>query len=236
MIKGKIRGSGVPVWGCLKTMFRIVWQVCWPAVLYGLMVDGASALWGAETLAGTAAGAVLAVPVFAYLYGSMKGRLFDAGRGKRGAGMNAQTAIGEWIDGFFSAAMGIGLCVAVNTLIMLSPLPRYFLGFSHTAEKLYGPSVFVQAAAMGVVIPAAEELVFRGLVFGGLRRDYPFAFCAGLSAAVFGLYHGNVLQGIYGAVMGWALAWRMERKGTIKAPLLMHVAANVTSIILTALE
>lgn len=204
-------------------MFETLWQAWWPAVVYGLTVDGVSVLWGEPgTLMGTMAGAGLAVPVFGYLYRKMEGNVFDGGEpfGPR--------------EGLFCVAAGIGACGAVNTLIMAGPLPRYFPGFSSGAEKLYGPGLFVQSAAMGIVIPIAEELVFRGLVFGGLRRKHSFVQAAFLSAAVFGIYHGNVLQGLYGFVMGWALAWVMERKRTIKGAVLMHMGANLASIVLTA--
>ena len=84
-----------------------------------------------------------------------------------------------------------------------------------------------------MIIPAAEELVFRGMVFLRLRKRYSFAVSAWVSAGVFGLYHGNLLQGIYGFVMGWILAWAMERKGTIKAAMAIHMAANIASVVLT---
>jgi len=218
-------------------MVKVIWQVCWPVLLYGFMIDFASALCkDGGTLLGTFAGALLAVPVFGWLYGNMPERIFDTGR--RRPGKKEDMAEGRERfgikDGFFCIAIGIGLCAAVNTLIMVSPLYKYFTGFSLTAQKLYTAPLLLQAGAVGVVIPLAEELVFRGLVFGRLRRGYPFAVAACLSAAMFGIYHGNVLQGIYGGVMGGVLAWGMEDKGTIKAPVLMHMAANLTSVTLTA--
>ena len=218
-------------------MFNAVWQACWPVLLYGFMIDFTSALCrDGGTLSGTFAGAFLAIPVFGWLYGSMPGRLFDMNRGKSGEKGDAPES-GERFglkDGIFCIVTGIAVCAAVNTLIMASPLPGYFTGFSSAAEKLYGSSLLFQAGAVGMVIPGAEELVFRGLVFGGLRKKYPFALAACMSAAVFGIYHGNLLQGIYGFVMGNVLAWGMEKKRTIKAPVLMHMAANLTSVILTA--
>lgn len=206
-------------------MAEVVWQVCWPVVFYGLMVDGASVLWGQSHLGAAAAGAALAVPFLGYWYGSMKGKFFDRDGRRR-------MRCGEGIFAFF---LGIVLCCAVNTLIRLSPLPVLFPGFTEAAGEIYGWPFVWQAVAVGVVIPAAEELVFRGLVFGGLRRSHSFGFCACVSAAVFGWYHGNVVQGVYGVVMGLGLAWGMERKGTVAFPALMHMGANVTSVVLTAL-
>lgn len=217
-------------------MAELIWQICWPVLAYGLMTDIWSALCKSkETLFSTFAGACLAVPVFGWLYKNMPKSALDTSRrwaagGENAAGRQVRFQIK---DGLFCIAIGIGASWAVNTLIMLSPLPEYFPGFSGMAHKLYSPSLLLQAVAMGVVLPWAEELVFRGLIFGRLRKDHPFALSAWLSAAVFGMYHGNMLQGIYGVVMGLILAWGMEQEGTIKAPVLMHMAANLTSVVLT---
>lgn len=217
---------------------KVIWQMCWPVLLYGLIVDMALVFWGeGEPLLGTFAGALLAIPILGWLYRIMPEKIFDPdwGNSAQKGGMARQQKQFCLKDGIHCIVIGIAACVAVNTLIMLSPLPSCFTGFFHTAEKLYGPSVLLQAGAMGVAIPAAEELVFRGFVFGELRKEHPFAAAACLSAAVFGIYHGNMLQGIYGWVLGWILAWVMEKKGTVKAPVLMHMAANLTAVIWTAL-
>ena len=85
--------------------------------------------------------------------------------------------------------------------------------------------MFWQIVTMGVAVPAAEEVAFRGLGFVKLRENCPFWQAALLSSALFGVYHGNVLQGIYGFIMGMIFAWAMERKNTIAAPFFMHMAA-----------
>lgn len=198
----------------------IIWQVCWPVLLYGLIIDLASALWGGGILECTAIGAAFGVVLFGFLY-----------REPVQDGFGKEEDFGLKDTGV-CVAVGIGAWAAVNTLIMISPLPRYFTGYASVAAELYGPSMFMQLAAVGVIIPAAEELVFRGLVFLKLRKRYSFALSAWVSAGVFGLYHGNALQGIYGFIMGWVLAWAMERKGTIKAAMAIHMTANITSVVL----
>lgn len=207
-----------------------IWQACWPALLYGLMVDLSCALFrGRGALAGTAAGALVSIPVFARMYRQRQGRLPDGHRKKAyGAGRFSLR------DGGFCAFVGIGFCLIVNTLIRLSPLPTYFTGFTSVAGQIYGPSLLLQVVAVGAVIPMAEELVFRGLGFKALRQRYPFWGAACVSAAIFGVYHGNVLQALYGFIMGIVLAWETEAKGTVRAPIVTHMAANITSVLATA--
>ena len=59
----------------------------------------------------------------------------------------------------------------------------------------------------------------------------PFWPAALISAVLFGLYHGNLLQGVYAFLLGLVLAWLYERFQTLAAPWLFHAAANMTSII-----
>ncbi|MCH5280030.1 MAG: CPBP family intramembrane metalloprotease [Lachnospiraceae bacterium] len=79
----------------------------------------------------------------------------------------------------------------------------------------------------GVIKPIEEELVFRGLVYGRMRRYFPAVAAIPVSAMVFGAYHGNMVQLIYGFLMGCLLAWSYERFQTLKASILVHGAANI---------
>ena len=53
-----------------------------------------------------------------------------------------------------------------------------------------------------------------------------------ISALLFGLYHGNLSQGIYGFFMGIVLAGAMEQYKTVTAPLLIHVGVNAAALLL----
>lgn len=202
-------------------MIKMLWDLCYPVVLYGLSVDLFSLLFKQRgPLACTLAGAAVSAPFLLAEY--MRRR-----RGKEDSRWDRKKAC-VW------ALAGIAGCLVVNTLIKAGSISRLFPGFSQTVSSLYGPPVWFQAATMGLVIPAAEELAFRGLVFTRLREDVDFLKAACLSSALFALWHGNVLQGVYGFVMGLMFAGAMEREKTIAAPLVMHMAANLTSIAVTA--
>ncbi|MCI8535680.1 MAG: CPBP family intramembrane metalloprotease [Hungatella sp.] len=210
-------------------MLELLWQLCWPVLFYGLMIDLASILLDEySVIVYTFVGAVLAIPVLFWRYRKIQNlkvirQTSDCWREFTGR------------DGAFCILAGITSCGAVNTLIIVSPLSELFPGFSQVAKILYEPSMFWQIVTMGVAVPAAEEVAFRGLGFVKLRENCPFWQAALLSSALFGVYHGNVLQGIYGFIMGMIFAWAMERKNTIAAPFFMHMAANLTSVAVMAL-
>jgi membrane protease YdiL (CAAX protease family) len=79
--------------------------------------------------------------------------------------------------------------------------------------------------AMAGVLPACEELFFRGGLYGGLRRALPMPVAVTLGALAFGLVHG---QGYFipTAGLGVALCLLYERTGSLAAPLCFHVLHN----------
>lgn len=62
-----------------------------------------------------------------------------------------------------------------------------------------------------VVGPIAEELLFRGVIYGGLRTCFPVDVSALVSALIFGIYHKNIVQGLYAAAFGIILAYIFEK-------------------------
>lgn len=85
-----------------------------------------------------------------------------------------------------------------------------------------------------LVGPICEELFFRGLIFGSLRRKWPFWAAAAVSALIFAASHGwGSGWGIAGPILwlqitagGLAAAYAYELTGTIAAPITMHVLWN----------
>lgn len=62
---------------------------------------------------------------------------------------------------------------------------------------------------------------------GATQGADPAAVAAILASGVlFGIYHGNLVQGIYGCCMGILMAYLYERSHTFRIPVLFHGAAN----------
>ena len=128
--------------------------------------------------------------------------------------------------------LAVGSCVLFNNLIGV--LDQVTEGFERTGQLLGEASLTVQVLCIGLIIPLAEELVFRGFLYGQLRRVRSPGAAALVSAVCFGIYHGNLAQGIYAACLGLILAVLYEHYDSLAAVWLYHGAANLTSVFLTA--
>ncbi len=84
------------------------------------------------------------------------------------------------------------------------------------------PAMFLYACVLG---PVAEELLFRGIL---LRTLAPFSkkLAIFVSALLFGLFHGNLLQAPYAFVLGLVLGYVALQYRLIWA-MLLHVGNNL---------
>ncbi len=129
-------------------------------------------------------------------------------------------------------AMTLGL----NNLIEISGLMSASDGYEDTMNALYAASLSVQILCLGILIPICEELVFRGLMFRRLRQGNSFLAAALYSSAVFGFLHVNLVQMLYGFLLGFTFCYLYEKYGSVKAPMCAHISSNILSVLLTEMN
>ncbi len=134
---------------------------------------------------------------------------------------------------FLIAGICIPFSLGLNNLIMLSNLAAYSDAYQDAAETLYAPSFGVQILCAGIIIPIVEEYIFRGLIYHRMKGYMSVRRAIVISAVFFGIYHGNLVQVIYGFLCGILLAWLYEKYGSLWAPILAHMLMNLVSVILT---
>ena len=84
--------------------------------------------------------------------------------------------------------------------------------------------------------PICEELVFRGLTFELARKAIPFPAANFLQACLFGIMHMNMMQGIYAFLFGLVLGYLMEKTGNLLITILVHIAYNGSSYLISVLD
>jgi Predicted metal-dependent membrane protease len=142
----------------------------------------------------------------------------------------------KWSMYLFLIVIGITGSIALNNILSLSQIANISTAYQKIVELFFKPAVWLQVLGLGIVIPIAEEVLFRGILFGRLRRvlHRPSAIC--ISALLFGIMHGNLIQFIYAFVMGAIFAYLYDLCGNIKVPICLHIVANLTTIIMTKYE
>jgi hypothetical protein len=106
------------------------------------------------------------------------------------------------------------------------------------AEMMRSRTWWLILLAAGIGAPLAEEFLFRGLLFGALRRSpLGFAGATAVTSLSWSLLHAN--YSVYGltaiTLIGIYLAWLRERTGTLLTPIVCHGAYNSLIILLMVL-
>lgn len=83
--------------------------------------------------------------------------------------------------------------------------------------------------------PIGEELMFRGVIMGYARRVMPFIWANLLQAALFGVYHGNLVQGMYAFAMGLLFGYLVKKCDSLLASIAVHFVVNGSANLLTFL-
>lgn len=167
--------------------------------------------------------ALVTIPICLFLYQKDRKKYFYIK-------IQKQISIRQWI---LVVLLGMAASISLNDWIALSGIILIFDGFEQVAEALYGGSLLIEFLAIAVAAPLVEELLFRGLVYQRIRKLTSARIAIFLSALYFGVYHMNVVQGIYAFLLGLLLAWICEKYQTLWAPILFHAAANLLSVICT---
>ena len=116
----------------------------------------------------------------------------------------------------------------LNTVMNVTGFTRIFSGYQDMASKIYeGQSPLLLILSVGVLSAAAEEIVFRSMIYRRAKDFWGTGWGIAASCLLFGAYHGNVTQFVYAAVVSVLLILIYERCGTLLAPVLAHMAENI---------
>lgn len=119
----------------------------------------------------------------------------------------------------------------LNDLINGLHLNDLFTGYSEVSEQAFsGQPVGLMILVVGIIGPICEELMFRGIVFNRLKDWVKPQAAIAISALLFGIYHGNVVQFFYATCMGVMLAVIYDKTGTLWISIVAHIAANLWSL------
>lgn len=141
----------------------------------------------------------------------------------------------------------IGLCFLIGLALQLPVghlldlventgiVPDMFQEYAELMEPLMSDqSLILQILTIGILGPALEEIMFRGLIFHQLRRNIPVILALFLQAFLFGLAHLNVVQGTYAFLTGLLLGLAVLWSGSLLLPVLMHVGMNLSGVLLSS--
>lgn len=134
--------------------------------------------------------------------------------------------------------LGVGCQFFFSGMIKLlaSQFHRLFESYGNTMGSLLNGNTFLVVLYTIIIAPIAEEFVFRGVILHKAQKNIPFWGANILQAVFFGLYHQNVIQGIYATLVGLLLGLVYRRYQTIAASILLHMIINASAFVVITLS
>lgn len=134
--------------------------------------------------------------------------------------------------GLIAAAFVLGF--ALN---FVSSIGTSFIPFSESVIKKYEETYsylgmgnpVIEFIDIAIIAPIAEEIAFRGLCYGRMRKVMPMWLAALVSAVVFGIAHGNLISFTFTVVLGYIMAVLLEKTGSLYVTIAIHIGFNATS-------
>ena len=115
----------------------------------------------------------------------------------------------------------------MNYLFTITGFTSQSAVYQVTVQNQYDVAFAVGLLLYGVISPFVEELVFRGFLYGRMRVYMPKIGAVLVSALLFGIYHGNMVQGVFGFLMGILFTLVYDRYKNFYLSVIMHVIVNL---------
>jgi uncharacterized protein len=146
-----------------------------------------------------------------------------------------------WVDVPTTAQFGIcvRLFLVVRAVALLAGLALAALGLGAGARE---PAILASFAnpyttllafvIIGFLVPLAEEIFFRGVLYRWLRDRWGRNTGMIVSSMIFGVVHFELTSAISAFIYGLALAWIYERLRSLWSSTLVHALNNITVLAL----
>ena len=127
----------------------------------------------------------------------------------------------------------VGLAYIAATFFGLNTAQEQDLGIS---TRLFGNELMTAFLVLVVLTPVLEEALFRGFLYGKLRRvmaKVPWWLPAILVSALFGVAHGQWNVGLDVFVLSMVACGLREATGSIWAGIVLHMIKNMVAFMAT---
>lgn len=121
-------------------------------------------------------------------------------------------------------AIGLSVIIAIFVNFAIKYIPQYKEISDMFSNSTSNP---LSVLCLVLVGPVIEEIIFRGIIFNDLRAHVNVAAAVIIQAFVFGLYHMNLMQGIYAGVIGLVFGVIYVWTKSIFASMTAHITFNI---------
>lgn len=184
-----------------------------------LLGDGADAVFDSSWYAlvlNTVAMYVIALPVFYFIVRGMR----SAVRAKEKMKLSEFFKIFLVAEAFMTVGNLIGTYLNLFIGAFIGKTPE-----NSTSDMILESNMWLVILIAVIIGPIVEELIFRKLLMDKLGM-YGDRLAIFVSAVSFGIFHGNLYQFFYAAMLGFVLAYLYSKTSNVWYPIAIHMTVN----------
>ncbi|MDD3415058.1 MAG: CPBP family intramembrane metalloprotease [Lachnospiraceae bacterium] len=136
----------------------------------------------------------------------------------------------------FSLAAVTCYLLALDVItIMQILIPKAVENYEEMMNMVTGGNEAVSFLFVVFLAPIGEECFMRGFIFRKLEKVFPVAVAIGIQACLFGIFHFNIVQGVYVILLGVATGYVAYKYRSIIPCIFIHMIYNSSSFVLSLL-
>ena len=121
---------------------------------------------------------------------------------------------------------GIGFSVFLSIFVgILNELNLKYMNVVTQVENINNS--FIDLLIIIVLGPIYEEILYRRIIFEYLKNNYNIVISIVFQALVFGVAHGEIVQGIYTFILGISLALVYMYSKSLLGSIILHIVFNL---------
>jgi hypothetical protein len=132
----------------------------------------------------------------------------------------------------FGAFFNILITGLFDLAIIYLPIKKQLEEFQGLMEPLMDSGFIPLLIAVSISAPIFEEIIFRGIIFNDFKKGLPVWLAILTQGVLFGIFHGNWIQGVYATLVGIVLGIVYYKYKSIWAVILLHFSYNTISLLL----
>lgn len=126
--------------------------------------------------------------------------------------------------------LGLSLSLFTNLFVMYFSLDKIFPINTSVTDTIKTMPFYQTIILFGFIFPIIEELIFRFLIFGFLRKRTNYVISAIISSAIFGLLHGSLIQFVFAFLAGMIFCIIYEKYKHIIYTMISHICVNLSTL------
>lgn len=127
--------------------------------------------------------------------------------------------------------LALVLNLFLNLIIAFLPVTKYISSLNESIDIALSGSFLYVLLGTGILAPIMEEIIFRyGICYNlsKINRHYGVI----VSALIFGLMHGNLIQGTYAALLGTIFGYINQKEKSLLPSIIMHISINSLTVLM----